>query len=85
MDVGVADVLPWRRLGGAAIHAAIPVVPAWWVMQFPSVPLPAALMLSAAAYGTTFAAVWYLRLSWEQSADQATVAGGLSARPSEEV
>jgi O-antigen/teichoic acid export membrane protein len=85
MDVGVADVLPWRQLGGAAVHAAIPVVPAWWVMQFPSVPLPAALMLSAAAYGTTFAAIWYLRLSWEQSADHATVAGGLSARPSEEV
>ena len=84
MNVGVADVLPWRRLAVAAVHAAVPVVPAWWVMRFPSVPLLAALALSAAAYGTTFAALWYLRVSWERSADRATVARGLSACPSEE-
>jgi hypothetical protein len=84
MNVGVIDVLPWRRLAAAAVHAAIPVAPAWWVMRFPSVPLPAALTLSAAAYGATFAAMWYLRVSWERSTDRATVARGLSACPSEE-
>jgi hypothetical protein len=38
MNVGVADVLPWRRLAAAAVHAGIAVVPAWWVMRVPSLP-----------------------------------------------
>jgi hypothetical protein len=84
MNVGVADVLPWRRLAAAAVHAGIAVVPAWWVMRFPSLPLLAALTLSAAAYGTSFAAIWYLRGAWKRPADRSTVAPGLSACPSEE-
>jgi O-antigen/teichoic acid export membrane protein len=84
MNVSVADVLPWRRLAAAAVHAGIAVVPAWWVMRLPSLPLLAALTLSAAAYGTTFAAIWYLRGPWKRPADRSTVAPGLSACPSEE-
>ena len=84
LNVGVADVLPWRRLGAAAVHAGIAVVPAWWVMRVPSLPPLAALTLSAAAYGTSFAAIWYLRGPWQRPADRPTVTPGLSACPSEE-
>jgi O-antigen/teichoic acid export membrane protein len=84
MNVGVADVLPWRRLGAAVVHAGIAVVPAWWVMRVPSLPPLAALTLSAAAYGMSFAAIWYLRGPWQRPADRPTVTPGLSACQSEE-
>jgi O-antigen/teichoic acid export membrane protein len=83
MHVGLADVLPWRRLGAAAVHAAVPVVPAWWATRA-SVSLLTALTFSAAVYGTTFAALWQLRLAWERAADRANVARGPSACAGEE-
>jgi hypothetical protein len=43
-----------------------------------------ALTLSAAAYGTAFAAIWYLREPWQRPADRSTVTPGLAACPSEE-
>jgi O-antigen/teichoic acid export membrane protein len=66
MHVGLADVLPWRRLALAAVHAGVSAVPALWFGRMPSFSVRETLVVSALLYGATFAGIWYVRLAWPQ-------------------
>jgi O-antigen/teichoic acid export membrane protein len=85
MHVGIGDVLPWKRLAVAAGHAAVAAVPAWGVLRISAAPIPATLAMSAAAYGTFFAAIWLVRMSRPRPAGRTAVPRGLSICPTEEV
>ncbi len=60
MRVGVADLLPWRRLATLAVHAAVAVVPAWMVMRFATAPFAAAA-IGGTTYAIAFALIWFAR------------------------
>src|SRR6185369_5666157 len=60
MNVGVADVLPWRRLAITAVNAGVPLAPAWMVMDIVSAPIVVNAALSVAVYGTFYGALWYV-------------------------
>jgi len=74
MNVGVRDVLPWKRLAATAGQAAAAVVPAWWALRIPSVSLSVALVMSAAAYATAFGAIGLARVWWRQREIKSCVA-----------
>ena len=60
MNVGVSDVLPWKRLAITAVNAGVPLVPAWTVMDVVSAPIVVNAVLSVAVYGAFYGALWYL-------------------------
>src|SRR5215831_1855820 len=60
LNVGVRDVLPWRRLGALAIQAGVAAVPAFWVNRAASWPAPATVVVTGVVYASTFAAFWWL-------------------------
>src|SRR5215831_11853529 len=60
LRVGFGDVLPWRRLAGVAIQAAIAAVPAFWVNRAATWPAPATVVATGAVYALTFGAIWWL-------------------------
>ena len=60
LRVGLGDVLPWRRLAGVAIQAAIAAVPAFWVNRAATWPAPATVVATGAVYALTFGAIWWL-------------------------
>jgi len=60
LNVGIADVLPWRRLAVIAVNAALPLAPAWAVMDMTSEPVVVTAGLSVAVYGMAYAAIWYV-------------------------
>jgi len=60
MNVGVSDVLPWRRLAITAVNAGVPLVPAWTVMDIVSAPIVVNAALSVAVYGAFYGALWYV-------------------------
>ena len=59
MNVGLSEVLPWKRLGATALNSAIPLAPAWVVMDKVSSPIVLGAALSVAVYGLVYAGVWY--------------------------
>jgi O-antigen/teichoic acid export membrane protein len=71
MNVGLREVLPWRRLAVIATQAAVAVVPAWAITRVVIVPPLATLLLTGATYAATFLAIWYLRLHWNQTSELA--------------
>jgi O-antigen/teichoic acid export membrane protein len=73
LDVGFAEVLPWKRLAGISVQAVAAAVPAWIVTRTAVMPPLVTLMLSAAVYAAAFAAIWFVRLSWNRP-EQLTVA-----------
>jgi O-antigen/teichoic acid export membrane protein len=60
MNVGLRDVLPWKRLSLIAVNAGVPMVPAWAVMDMATEPIVVTSALSVAAYGMAYAAIWYV-------------------------
>jgi O-antigen/teichoic acid export membrane protein len=62
LNVGIGDVLPWGRLAGLAIQAAIAAVPAFWVNRAATWPAPVTVVATGAMYALTFGAVWWLAL-----------------------
>src|SRR5262249_22797188 len=48
MNVGVWELLPWRRLAMTAVNAGVPLVPAWTVMDIVSAPIVVNAALSVA-------------------------------------
>jgi O-antigen/teichoic acid export membrane protein len=60
MNVGVSDVLPWRRLAITAVNAGVPLAPAWLVMDIVSAPIVVNAALSVAVYGAFYGALWYV-------------------------
>jgi O-antigen/teichoic acid export membrane protein len=60
MHVGLSEVLPWRRLAVTAVNAAIPLVPAWAVMEMVNGPIVLNALSSVAVYGAFYAGLWYL-------------------------
>jgi len=84
MNVGIGEVLPWKRLAATAGHAALAAVPAWWVQRTLTAPLLLTLVVSAAAYGTALAVIWLIRVSWRQPVGRAAVTRLPSGCPTEE-
>src|SRR5262245_30503184 len=62
MDVGFADVLPWKRLATLAAHATAAAVPAWLLMRLVNAPI-ASLAIAGATYAAAFALIWLLRVA----------------------
>ena len=60
MNVGFAEVLPWKRLAVLAVHSAVAAVPAWLVMRFVTAPL-LSVVAGGATYAVTFLLMWFLR------------------------
>jgi O-antigen/teichoic acid export membrane protein len=60
MNVGIAGVLPWRRLAAAAINAGVPLAPAWAVSGMIGGPVVVPLMLSVAMYGAAYFVIWQI-------------------------
>ena len=60
MQVGLSEVLPWRRLALIAVNAGVPLAPAWAVMDITSEPIVMTAALSVAVYGLAYAAMWYV-------------------------
>ena len=60
MQVGLSEVLPWRRLALIAVNAGVPLAPAWAVMDITSEPIVVTAGLSVAIYGLAYAAIWYV-------------------------
>jgi hypothetical protein len=60
MNVGLSDVLPWRRLAITAVNAGVPLVPAGMVMDIVSAPIVVNAALSVAVYGAFYGALWYV-------------------------
>ena len=60
MNVGVAEVLPWKRLAVLAVHASVAAVPAWLLMRFVTAPL-LSVLVGGATYAATFLLIWFLR------------------------
>ena len=82
MHVGVADVLPWKRLAITAVNAGIPLVPAWTVMDVVSAPIVLNAALSVAVYGAFYGALWYvLHGHVNPVADEAAPAVAVAAAP----
>jgi O-antigen/teichoic acid export membrane protein len=78
LNVGVRDVLPWRRLGALAIQAGVAAVPAFWVNRAASWPAPATVVVTGIVYASTFTAFWWL----STSSDRAGVVTSTSRVPS---
>src|SRR5206468_7069585 len=55
MRVGLADLLPWRSLAGAAAAAALSALPASLVTAAPGLPGPARLVVAGLAYALCYA------------------------------
>jgi O-antigen/teichoic acid export membrane protein len=64
MNVGLTDVLPWKRLGVIAVHSAVAAIPAWAIARVVIVPPLAATVLTGAIYAAAFLAIWYLRATF---------------------
>jgi O-antigen/teichoic acid export membrane protein len=60
MNVGMSEVLPWRRLALTAVNAGVPLAPAWALMDMTSEPIVVTAALSVAVYGAAYAALWYI-------------------------
>src|SRR5262249_4700457 len=60
MQVGLSEVLPWKRLAVTAVNAGIPLVPAWTVMDIVSAPIVLNAALSVAVYGAFYGGLWYV-------------------------
>jgi O-antigen/teichoic acid export membrane protein len=64
--VGFATVLPWKRLALVAAQAAVAAVPAWLVVRAAARPPVVTLILSAFAYGATFAIIGLAQIVWQR-------------------
>ena len=73
MDVGIAHVLPWKRLVTHAAQAAAAAVPVLALGRLVSAPPFVALMLDGAVYVLTFATIWYARIAWQRRESQSGV------------
>jgi O-antigen/teichoic acid export membrane protein len=60
LDVGLKDVLPWKRLTATAVNAGIPLIPAWIVMDTVHGPTVVTAAASVAVFGVAYVAVWYV-------------------------
>jgi len=60
MGVGLSEVLPWKRLALISFNSAIPLAPAWAVMDISAEPIVVSAALSVAIYGIAYAAIWYV-------------------------
>ena len=60
MNVGLSDVLPWKRLALTTVNAGLPLAPAWAVMDIVSGPIVLSAALSVAVYGAFYAGLWYV-------------------------
>jgi O-antigen/teichoic acid export membrane protein len=60
LNVGIGDVLPWRRLAGVAVQASIAAVPAYWVNRAATWPAPATVVATGAVYALIFSSIWWL-------------------------
>jgi O-antigen/teichoic acid export membrane protein len=67
LNVGVRDVLPWRRLGELAIQASLAAAPAFWVTRAAPWPAPATVVVTGIVYVSTFLALWRLSTSWDRA------------------
>jgi O-antigen/teichoic acid export membrane protein len=54
MNVGIADVLPWRRLALSAAFALAAAFPAVWIARALALPAFLELVCAAATYGATY-------------------------------
>jgi O-antigen/teichoic acid export membrane protein len=72
MNVGLTEVLPWKRLAVIAAHASVAVVPAWALVHMVTLPPLATLILTSATYAATYVAIWYGRVSVTSKLDIAT-------------
>jgi len=72
MNVGLSEVLPWKRLAVITAHASVAAVPAWIVTHIVTMPPLATLMLSSGTYAATYLAIWYARGSVTSKLDIAT-------------
>jgi O-antigen/teichoic acid export membrane protein len=61
LQVGFADVLPWKRLAALAAHATTAAMPAWILTRVVTAPPLAIIAMSGAVYTLTFALIWFLR------------------------
>jgi O-antigen/teichoic acid export membrane protein len=62
MQVGFAEVLPWRRLAVLAIHATAAAIPAWMLMRIATAPLIAAA-IGGTTYVAAFGLIWLIRVA----------------------
>ena len=60
LEVGMSDVLPWRRLAGVAIQSAIAAMPALWVNRAAAWPVPVAIVATGTTYAMTFGVIWWI-------------------------
>jgi len=81
LKVGFADVLPWRRLAGAAIQAGIAAVPAFWANRALAAPTPAAVIVTGTVYAATFATIAWLWSWWDRGAGVLAAFPSLPASP----
>jgi O-antigen/teichoic acid export membrane protein len=80
MNVGVSEVLPWKRLAITAVNAGIPLLPAWTVMDVVSAPIVLNAVLSVAVYVAFYGALWYVLLGHVNPvADEAAPAVAVAA------
>lgn len=62
MQVGFAEVLPWRRLSALALHATVAAIPAWTLMRIATAPLIAAA-IGGTSYAAAFGLIWLIRVA----------------------
>jgi O-antigen/teichoic acid export membrane protein len=60
MNVGLAEVQPWRRLAGIALQSAVAAVPAFWVSQIAPWPPFVVVAATAAVYAAAYGGLWYM-------------------------
>jgi O-antigen/teichoic acid export membrane protein len=76
MEVGMADVLPWKRLLALGAHAAGAAAPAWALSRLVVVHPLVTLMTSGVVYVVAFAAIWYARIAWDRRGTLAPICAG---------
>ena len=60
MNVGISEVLPWKRLAATAVHAGVPLVPAWATGDIVTGPEIVTVFSSVAIYGAVYLALWFV-------------------------
>jgi len=63
MEVGILDVLPWKRLASQAAHAAAAAAPVWVLLRLVAAPPFVMVMVCGGLYTLTYAAIWYARFA----------------------
>jgi len=70
LGAGLADAVPWRRLGAVTLRSLVAAVPAAWIVHSTTLRPMVVVLIAAAAYGAAYAALSYSSLRGELLSDR---------------